>query len=269
MLALCAPAQGLLADVTVIRLSNEGVILSDGGSERVMIDGMVVEPYSLYGGLSPEASSQFFRAEGPFAGIELALVSHQHHEHNQPSAACKFLQASTKTLLVTSAQVIDLMREKCRQFVTTSPRVRTIEPLYDHAEVINVGKVTVTAFLLSHGVGPYAGLQNFAHLVEIGGMRVLDLGDAAMDPADFIRAGVDKMNIDVALIPFSYFQPGPGGDVVRRFLDVPHQIAMHIPPDEMDEVTEYLHANFPRVVVMTKELEQVKFTAGEVAPPPP
>ena len=87
--ALCA-VPALRADVIVTQLANEGVILSDGGSARVMIDGMVVEPYALYGGLPPEAAAQFFEASGPFEGIGLALASHQHHDHNQPSPACRW-----------------------------------------------------------------------------------------------------------------------------------------------------------------------------------
>jgi len=269
LLALCVSAQDLRADVTITQLANEGVILADGGSARVMIDGMVVEPYSVYGGLAEEYSDLFFQAAGPFAGIQLALVSHQHHEHNQPDAACQFLQVSTATQFVSSAQVMDLMREKCRQFITTSPRVRIIDPQYDHAEVIQVGNTKVTAFLLSHGAGKDAGLQNFAHLVEIGGLRVLDVGDAAMAPEDFARAGVDTMNVDVALIPFLYFQPGPGGDIVRRFLDAPHQIAVHIPPGEMEEVRDYLHVGFPRVVVLENTMDQAQFSPQtEPAPGP-
>ena len=42
------------ADVTVIQLANEGAVISDGQT-RVMIDGMVVDSYSIYGGLQPHA----------------------------------------------------------------------------------------------------------------------------------------------------------------------------------------------------------------------
>lgn len=255
------------ADVSITQLANEGVILSDGGSGRVMIDGMVVEPYSVYGGLPEDLALQFVKAAGPFSGILLALASHQHHDHNQPGPACEFLQASTGTLFVSSAQVVDLMREKCRHFVTTSTRVRVIDPQYDRPEVIRLGDIRVTAFKLSHGPGKYASLQNFAHLVEIGGLRVLHLGDAAMDARDFVRAGVGTMNVDVALIPYTYFQPGPGAEIVRRFLDAPHQIAEHIPPREMADVKAYLKAEFPRVLVLEKALDHVEFSAA--SPPHP
>jgi len=254
-------AGALRADVTVTQLANEGVILSDEGSAHVMIDGMVVEPYSVYGGLPAEVAEQFFQAKGPFHGIQLALASHQHHDHNQPGAACRFLQVSTVTQFVSSGQVMDLMRERCRQFVTTSPRIRIIDPQEGRAAVVEMDKIKVTAFPLSHGVGKYASLRNYAQLVEIGGMRILHLGDAAMEPENFSRADVKSLNADVILIPFWYFQPGPGGDIVRRFLNAPHQIAVHIPPGEMGEVKSYMQQEYPGVLVLENTLDKVTFTA--------
>lgn len=268
MVAAVALSSGMLrADVVITRLSNQGVIISDGGATQIMIDGMVVEPYSIYGGLPESLHEPFFQAQGPFSGIDLALVTHQHHEHNQPAFACTFMQKSTATLLVTSSQVVDLMREKCRQFITTSPRVKIIKPHYDAPEVIRVGDAVVTVFPLSHGVGKYATLENFGHLVEIGGMRVLHLGDASMDAADFERAGINQMKVDVALIPFLYFSPAPGVSFIDRFLDAPHKIAVHIPPGEMEEVKVWLSTQFPGVLVMDSALDQIVFSLSESLSP--
>jgi len=258
----CMAAGALHADVTVTQLANEGVILSDQVSARVMIDGMVVEPYSVYGGLTDELAGQFFQAKGPFKDIQLALASHQHHDHNQPDAACRFLQASTATQFISSGQVMDLMREKCRQFVKTSPRIRIIDPREGRAALIEMSNVKVTAFSLSHGPGKYASLQNFAQLVEIGGMRVLHLGDAAMEPENFSRADVRSLKADVILIPFWFFQPGPGGNILRNYLNAPHLIAVHIPPGEMEEVKAYLQQEYPDVLVLENTLDQVTFSAA-------
>jgi len=250
----------LSADVTVTQLANEGVILSDGGKNQVMIDGMVTEPYSLYGGLPEDVVALYSKASGPFAGIDVALATHQHHDHNQPQAACQFMQKSTGTLLVSSQQVVDLMHEKCRDFTATSKRIKIIDPQYGQPEVVQVGDVKVTAFRLSHGGGKYAVLQNFGFLVEIGGMRVLHVGDADMDAADFIRAGVHSMNVDIALLPFWYFEPGPGGDLVHTYIDAPHKIANHIPPGEMAEIKEYMHGAYPEVLILEKPMDQVTFS---------
>ncbi len=253
---VCANVQ---AEVIVQQLANEGFILSDGKSTKVMVDGMVVEPYSVYGGLPAELISAFSNASGPFANINLVLVSHQHHDHNQPDYSCDFMQKSNSAILATSSQVVDLMREKCREFVSSSPRLQIIDPLYDEVETLQVGEASVNIFLLSHGGGKYAHLKNYGHLLELGGMRILHIGDAAMEQADFKRAGIADMKVDVALIPFWYFQPGPGGGMIRRYLTAKHMIATHIPPGEMAEVKEYLKVEYPKVLILENVLDEARF----------
>jgi L-ascorbate metabolism protein UlaG (beta-lactamase superfamily) len=271
VLLVCAGSP-LLADdpspavgITVTQLANEGAMISDGET-RILIDAMVVEPYSIYGGLPAQAIAAFEQLSGPFSAIDLVLVSHRHHDHNQPRFACSFMQASAHSKLISSPQVLGLMREKCRQFLSGNNRVEEMDPQYEEPHVIELNNVRITVFPLSHGTGKYARLQNYGHLIEIGGLKVLHVGDAAMNAADFSRAGLDKVNIDVALIPFWYFQPGPGSEVIDAFLDAPHKIAVHIPPGEMAEVQEYMRESFPSVAILENPLDQASFSA---APQPP
>ncbi len=252
----------LAADLTVTQLANEGVMITDGET-RILIDAMVVEPYSIYGGLPDDVVPLFDKLSGPFSEIDMLLVSHRHHDHNQPRFACQYMQQSAETILLAPSQVLDLMREKCRKFVTSSPRIRKIDAQYDQAEMIDLAHGKITIFPLSHGTGKYARLENNGHLIEMGGMSILHIGDAAMNSADFVRAGLDKIEIDVALIPFWYFQPGPGSDLVRQFLNAPNKIAVHIPPGEMEEVQNYMAEEFPQVMILSNTLDQAKFSATE------
>ena len=242
-------ASPLFADVKITRVANEGVIIDDGVT-KIMIDGLVVERYALYGGLPPALAEQFSLASGPFARIDLALATHRHHDHNQPEFACQFLKRSTRTRMPSSPQVLDLMRERCRELVTTSPRVWAIDPQYGVPVEIEAGAAKVTAIRLSHGTGKYASLQNYGYLVEMGGLRLLHIGDAAMRPDDYALAGLDAIDLDVAFIPFWFFQPGPGAEIVEKFMNARLKLAVHIPPREMAEVDQYLKENFPEVVVL-------------------
>lgn len=244
-LVLSAQAQG---EVTVTTLASQGAVVSDG-TTRVMLDGLVVEPYALYGGL-PEDGARLFRdLAGPFADIDLVLVSHRHHEHNQPAYACQFMQGSSGAHLATSAQVIGLMREKCRAFMTSSPRVQTIDPQPGRVVRLTRGGARVTVFPLSHGKRKYARIQHFGHLVELGGVTLLHVGDAALDPAVFTASKLEDATIDVALIPYRFFEPGAGTTIIREFMDAPLKIAVHIPPDERDEIAAWLAETNPDVRV--------------------
>lgn len=230
------------------------------GETRILIDAMVVEPYSVYGGLPVDVAPMFDNLQGPFADIDLVLVSHRHHDHNQPAYACEFMQNSFGSEFKSSEQVIGLMREKCRQFTTTSPQIETIDPQYENPLVFEIEGAKVTVFPLSHGTRKYARLQNYGHLIEMGGMSILHMGDAAMNAQDFARAGLDTTRVDVALIPFWFFQPGPGGDVVDRFFSDSRKIAVHIPPGEMDEVKIHVSENYPEVLILTKTLDKASFS---------
>ena len=265
LILLCFSAS-LQADITLVQLANEGVIVSDGET-RIMIDGFVVEPYSVYGGLPERVAPQFDQVTGAFAGIDIAVASHRHHDHNQPRFACAFLQSSNGTQFYSGSQVIGLMREKCRSFVTGSPRIHELSPQYGQPENIRHGDVGIRVFPLSHGTRKYAKIQNYGHLIEMGGMTILHIGDAAMDPTDFSRAGIDQISLDIALIPFWYFQPGPGAAVIDQYLDARHKVAVHIPPDEMQEVLQYLRADFPEVIVLENALDEMSFSSAD--PPPP
>ncbi len=97
-------------------------------------------------------------------------------------------------------------------------------------------------------------------MVSVGGVKVLHVGDAAMDPEDYRRAGLDQVELDVALVPFWYFQPGPGYDLVQTYMNATHKIAVHIPPGEIAEVRAHLEENFPGVMVFAEPMEQVSFS---------
>jgi L-ascorbate metabolism protein UlaG (beta-lactamase superfamily) len=253
------------ADITITQLANEGAIVSDGET-RVMIDGMVVEPYSIYGGLPAGAATLFDQVSGAFDGIDLALASHRHHDHNQPRFACQFMEKSEGTTFVSSSQVLGLMREKCRPLVTTSPRVSEIDPQYGEPHVFSQGSAKVTVFPLSHGTRKYSKIQNYGHLIEMGGVTVLHIGDTAMDPADFERAGLGQVRIDVAMIPYWYFQPGPGAGIISRYLDAPLKIAVHIPPGEMEEIQAYMSETYPLVKILVTPLNEARFSSSGPRP---
>jgi hypothetical protein len=96
----------------------------------------------------------------------------------------------------------------------------------------------------------------------MGGSSVLHVGDAAMNPEDFERAGLGQRKVDVALIPFLYFQPGPGAELVKRYLDATLKIAVHIPPSEIEEVKAYMAQSWPKVIVFERPLDRIRFSAS-------
>jgi L-ascorbate metabolism protein UlaG (beta-lactamase superfamily) len=210
--------------------------------------------------LPADAAADYDHLAGVFSGIDLVLASHRHHDHNQPAFACEFMMESEESLLVTSSQVIGLMREKCRTFVTSSDRVSLVDPQPGQPVTIERGNARVTIFSLSHGKRKYAKIENYGHLVELGGVSVLHIGDAAMDPVDFESAGLGEVALDAAFIPIWFFQPGPGEAVIKAFLDATVKVAVQVPPDEMAEARSFLDENFPGVELL-EPLDEIRVVA--------
>jgi L-ascorbate metabolism protein UlaG (beta-lactamase superfamily) len=134
--------------------------------------------------------------------------------------------------------------------VTGSDRVVAIDPQPGAPVVLEEGDVRVTVFRLSHGKRKFANIENFAHLVEAGGVRLLHIGDAAMDPVAFEQAGMGGLEVDVAFIPVWFFQPGPGEAVIEAFMDAPRKFAVQVPPDEAPAARAYLAEKYPEALLL-------------------
>jgi len=253
-------SQPLVADISITFLGNEGVLLSDD-SNKVLIDGFLAEPFAIYEGLTEPARALQSRAAAPFDKIGLALASHQHFDHFQPDQACRFLKASPATLFVSSPQVQALLKDRCKPFAASHKNIRTVVPALGVSELLRQGGYSAEIFPLSHGVGKYAKLQNYGHLVEIGGMTVLHIGDAAMDPADFIVAGLQNRQLDVALIPYWFLVQTTGRQLVAQYMNARHKIAVHIPPKEFQEIKTILADEMPEVMVFDSRMSELRFSA--------
>ena len=71
----------------------------------------------------------------------------------------------------------------------------------------------------------------------------------------------------LALIPIAYFQPGPGIEIIERYMNAPVKIAVHIPPGELEEIKGLVAPAHPQLIFLDEPLQQLRFSAA--VPPPP
>ncbi len=249
-----ATAAGSPPAVELLHLANEGFLIR-AGEDAVLIDGFLERPYVGYAALSADALELLAAAEAPFDSIDMALASHVHADHFQAGPACAFLNASPETLFASSEDVVAALGKECAPLAADSARVRTVLPQPGEAELLRQGELSVEVLRLSHGTGRFAGIQNLGHLLTIGGLRLLHVGDAAMDPAHFAPYDLASRELDVALVPYWYFQSGPGRRIVREHFHADTLVACHIPPAELDAVVAHLALEFPEVIVFRESLE--------------
>lgn len=231
--------------LTLLFIANEGVLI-ELGAERVLIDGLHRPYQPMYGALPREIAGGLESAAPPFSDIDLVLVSHRHRDHFHPDAVARYLEASSLTRLVSSPQVV-------RETLAAGEGLeeQTVAVMPDPGESVrrSFGNISVEFLGLPHGGGRHAAIQNLGHLVELGGKRILHLGDAVVDSDTFDQFGLSERSVDVALIPYWYLLDDDGRQVVDEHIGPSLIIAVHVPPDEVLSVGEQIAGFYPDAIV--------------------
>lgn len=259
LLALSAQEAAPL-ELEVRALANEGFLLSVG-DDVVAIDAFVAEPYSGYGALSGEVLAALLEGSGPFASLDLALASHVHRDHFQPEPARRLLAARPACVFATSPQVLEALLADPSGAAALEPaeRLRGFLPEPGASAALEVGAIEVEFLRLSHGTGRFAPIQNLGHLITLGGVTALHVGDADMVPETFAAYRLRERGIDVAFVPYWYFDAAQGRRILDEHLLPARLVACHIPPGELEAVTRRLAASRPDVLVPQRTLESFRF----------
>lgn len=109
---------------------------------------------------------------------------------------------------------------------------------------------------LGHGSGRHGSIQNLGHVVQLGGRKLLHVGDAEPSAEIFAQFNLDEEGIDVAFIPFWFLVGGDGQAIVREHIKPKQIIAVHISPSEAEKVAGQIRQAFPDAVAFINMLEK-------------
>ena len=235
--------------VTVTFLANEGVLLS-GGSKRVFIDALF-EKYKSGFAIAADSTQLALRtARAPFDSVNLVLVTHHHGDHFQPAPIAGHLRANPLAALLAPQQVVDSLRGRITQ--DFAPRVMARAVARGAMRRDTVNGVPVTVLGLAHH-----DLQHYGYVVEIGGRRVLHVGDTDDGAKSFPVFRLDTMRIDLALLPQWMGMRPQGREMIERWIKPRHVAFFHVGSSASDqrEAERAIRANMPDASVLTRSLE--------------
>jgi L-ascorbate metabolism protein UlaG (beta-lactamase superfamily) len=241
--------------VEITYIANEGVLISSG-DKQVLIDGLHREYQRSYAFLPPAQREKIETAKAPFDEIDLILVSHLHLDHFHPESVGLHLQHNSKALLVSSQQVVDEVEKNFKNYEAIKARVTSATPPWKEKVAMKVAGIEFKILSLRHGTGRHATIQNLGHLIKLGGKKLLHIGDADTAVENFEKFNLDQEGIDIAFIPFWFLLGTDGQTVVREHIKPKQIIAVHISPDESQEVTGQIRQAFPNAVAFTTLLEK-------------
>jgi L-ascorbate metabolism protein UlaG (beta-lactamase superfamily) len=243
-----APEVAQASELEVFYLANEGFLLRAGG-KSVLIDAFVAEPHGQYSALPAEVAQQLTAAHPPFESVDIALTSHAHRDHFQAEPACAFMASSPATLFATSPEVIEGLHEQCENVETEAHY-----PAAGASEVLDHAGIQIEFLHLSHGTS-----QNMGHVITLGGRKVLHVGDADMKSTQFAAFDLPGRKLDLAFIPYWYFESATGRDLIAKYCVADVLVASHIPKNAMEGLVKLLTKEAPEVVIFHESMESRLF----------
>lgn len=169
-------------------------ILIESGDTRILVDGLLRDAVML----SAREKRRIAAAEPPFDRIDLALATHEHYDHVTPAFVVEHLTASPSTFFGCVSETVPLL-EVVPGYEAIADRVVAVPFVEGRSADLVLADVHVMAFPVRHsGDG-----SNLAWLVDVGGARILFLGDAGFEHATNLRAdyGWPDLDIDVVVLP--------------------------------------------------------------------
>ena len=248
----CSPKHKL--EVTFV--ANEGVLISDG-KKSVLIDGLFRKYKDLYGFLPPEQLQSLEQARMPFDRIDLVLATHVHYDHFHPQSVGQHLKHNKKTHFIGTRQAGDELQQNFAAYEQISDRVRVAQPAWKQKLSFKPAQIPVTVLGMRHGNKRFRDIQSLGFIVELGGKRLLHVGDADTTLENFSAFDWEKESIDIAFVP--YWMLSNEDNVITKLVKPKHIMALHIPPSQAREEAKKLEDVLPHVIVVTKKLHRIRF----------
>jgi L-ascorbate metabolism protein UlaG (beta-lactamase superfamily) len=248
-----------VAGVDVTFLANAGFFL-ESGRYSVLIDAFLREPSDIFAGLPEQAYKQLVNAQPPYDDLAVVLVSHEHTDHVQVRGLEKYLSKNVQAALMASPEVIRSIQAHARDFAEIQRRIRPIPTTKNSIHRIVQEEMSIGFLPLEHRGKPGdEQVLNLGHLVEMGGVKILHVGDAMPTVENFAPYRFAALGIDVAIVPYWFFNQPKGVRVLYEEIKPRSVIVCHVPPSELEKFDELLKAQFPEVILFKETLEKRSF----------
>lgn len=244
---------GRTGPVRVEALANAGVWIRSGDTV-VVIDALYEGTLSggtyHYRNLEPDDHAAMRAAAGRWGDVDLVLATHRHFDHFDAGTVAAHLRANPAALFAGPRQAA----EKLREVFEDSTRVRGFRPSADGTGDLRHGAVAVRFLDLPHGGSWRGSIENVGLVVEIDGVRVLHVGDAATDADLYEAVHADVHDLDLFLVPVWFFGDDDGERVVRDLVGAERVVGMHATPPRSHRFERRMARDWPDVRVFWRPM---------------
>jgi L-ascorbate metabolism protein UlaG (beta-lactamase superfamily) len=244
-------------DVTYI--GNEGFLIQAAG-KKVLVDALF-DGQTTYLAPSQELFAQMTGGTGPFADVDLLLVTHWHGDHFNSKLVFEFLHHHARCRLVAHTQVVDLLRKE-EGFAQIEKQIHEVKLEPGAYEKISLNGIAFDVLCLKHMSDDpkKEPTRNLGFIVELGGVRFLHLGDSSIDQSEahLNRYPFEQSPVDILFLN-QYDRSQATQQFIARKIKPSQIVAMHIPPAELAETTNKILAVYPHAIIFKQSMERRTF----------
>ncbi len=223
------------SDSEVRYVANSGMLVTVSG-RRFLIDAPIRDGIPPYATSSADERVALENARAPYDNVDAILITHWHEDHFSPEAVAAHLSNSARTVIISSPEVIDRVRQVAPAL--QAARLRAVLPAPGNVTLLDVGGVPVRVLRIRHNPTRRLPEQHVGFLIGASN-TVLHVGDA--DPAaDNFTLLKSLPPVDLAFLPFWYVSDDTNRRFVAESIHPRRIIAMHVPPADAPKVAAAL-----------------------------
>jgi L-ascorbate metabolism protein UlaG (beta-lactamase superfamily) len=118
-----------------------------------------------------------------------------------------------------------------------------------------VNGIAIELLGLPHGGRRHRVVEHLGYIVELGGRRILHVGDTDTSAETFAQFRLDTARIDVALLPQWMVRSEDGRAVITTWIKPRQVVAFHVGDDEVDTAPNAVREVMPRAITFARSLE--------------
>jgi L-ascorbate metabolism protein UlaG (beta-lactamase superfamily) len=239
-----AGAQPARPPCGVRHVANAGLLFTSG-STRLLFDAPIRDGIPPYATSDADDRRRLEQGEPPFDRVDAVLVTHWHEDHFSAGAVAAHLQQNSRSVLVSSDEVVQRVRVAWPG--APAARLRGVTPPPGRSEALDVGGVRIHVLRIRHNPARRTPEQHVGFLVE-GCRTLLHTGDADPEPSNF--AVLDPLpRVEVAGLPFWYVSSERARAFVSASIRPGRVLALHVPPRDAAAIERQLE-DLPFVVLL-------------------
>ena len=198
--------------------------------KTVLIDALFrdgVRGYETVNGTMREALEQSI---GAFGGVELVLASHHHPDHFDARAVLRHLRHNPIGSFVSTRQAAAMLEAAStgEPELKVMERVDAVWPEEGRDSVLSFDDIELRALNLHHGRDFDPPVENLGLLVNVGGFKVLHVGDTEAGVEEFAQYELAGEGIHVAFLPYWKLLDDEGERLLHA-IEADRVVAIHVP----------------------------------------